>query len=119
MKGNKGVTIFVAIMLLLAIAIILVFSFFVFSQESLESIMNKTGGKTEKDIQKRGVNFYIKEIKGTNVTIVNNGKIKLPVEDFIFFFNNTKVETKPYGTEKYIDPEEEMKFNMTNFALAD
>lgn len=114
MKGNKGVTIFVAIMLLLVIAIILVFSFFVFSQESLESIMNKTGGKTEKDIQKRGVNFYIKEVKGTNVTIVNNGKFKISVDDLAFFYNNSILEVEPYESKKYMAPGEEMKFNITS-----
>lgn len=109
----KGTTLLVAMIILTIISIGLVGSFLFFAKPALESTTNQTEKKTKRSVKIRGSNFYIKEINGNNLTIINNGKTNLPVESFSFYLKDKKVKAEPYRDVEEIAPGEEIVFNVS------
>lgn len=108
----KGIGHLVAAVLLIIMAISASFIVFRWGVETTKSYQNETESQVQENVKKKGANFYIKEMNGKNLTILNNGKVELPVKSFTFYLNDRKMKAEPYTDKDMLKVGEELKFKM-------
>lgn len=112
----KGISQLIAAVLLILIAVAGSFVVFMWSQETTKNYQNQSEEWVQGRTKSSEANFYIKEKNGDNITIINNGRVKLPVKSFTFYFNDQKILAQPYKNVSKLAPDEELTFKMVSIS---